>query len=107
MGDRRLETLRQQDGDAFAGAHVMRGKPAGKGGRTRGEVAIGQRKMRAVRAEMLKTDALRITRGPGVAHGHADIEPLRDPPAEFAIEFVVVFDLREHGPAALRLLQRS
>lgn len=54
-----------------------------------GEFTIGQRPMRAVGVEMLKTDTLRVARRPGIADRHADVEPFRDLPSEGAVEFVV------------------
>lgn len=94
MGDRRLKALRQEDSNAIAGAHAVRGKAAGKGGRARCERTIGKRSMRSIRAEMLQADPVRIAGRPGVADRHADVERLRNPPAKFAKELVVVFDLR-------------
>ncbi|MNL22285.1 hypothetical protein D3C87_1436230 [compost metagenome] len=94
MRDGSLEPLRQQDRHPVSGLDPLALKPARKGGGLLGKGAVSQRAMIAIRAEMLKADALRRSCRPCIADSHADIEPLGDLPLEGAVEFVVVLDCR-------------
>ncbi|MCY1223574.1 hypothetical protein D9M72_357060 [compost metagenome] len=94
MGNRRFEALRQENCDTFARRNALAHEPLREGRGLSGKFAIGQRPMRAIGIEVLETDALRLTRRPGVADGNANVEPLRDLPLEGAVEFVVSLDSR-------------
>ncbi|MCY1312660.1 hypothetical protein D9M70_631000 [compost metagenome] len=89
-----LEPLRQQDRHPVPRFDPLALESPRKCGGLPRERTVGQCAMIAIQAEMLKTDALRLFRGPGIADRHADVELLRDLPLESAVEFVVILDCR-------------
>ena len=100
MRDCRLETLRQKDRHAISGPDTLIQKSLRKSGGLCRKSPIGQRQMRAIGAEMLQADTIRIALCPGIADSHADVEFVRNLPTEIAAEIVIGIADRKHVPAA-------
>ena len=89
MRDRRLEALRQDDGDPVARTDAVPRERAGETTRAGGEFAEGQRRGGRLAAILDQADPVRVLACPPVGAGLGDVEARRKVPAEAAIEVVV------------------
>ena len=96
MSDRGLEGLLKQQRDAVALLDALHPEAGSKRAGLRCEFAIGEPAGFAVRPVIEKRGPVRLPGRPAVRHRRADVEALRDDPAEIAAELVVAVTPFEH-----------
>ena len=96
MPDRRLRRLRQQHRDAIAARHAVRRKRVGEPVRHLAQPAEADVLGLAVGADVEDREPAGINVGPLVADIDADVVARKLRPAKFAVQLVVVADVRKH-----------
>ena len=95
--DRRLRRLRQQHRDAIAARNAVRRQRVGEPVGLLAQPAEADLFGPAVGADVEDREPVRIGLGPLVADIDADVVARKLRPAEFAVQLVVVADVRQHG----------